>query len=181
MKVRTFISILILVSGILIVVGSCATKRMAVSHEDVTQKIDGTWINPDYPTGGTYVDLTQDATDTVDFFHFQKFILKTDDNEWYFYQSLDDPMAFASGPYTIIDSWLDSKGNVYCQIFLDRRGMSKCFALVKVNESNTVLEQCYYYGGNNKYPEKIVTYDIIVDDFRSSDVSMYYNIFYRQE
>ncbi|HUT65975.1 MAG TPA: hypothetical protein VMZ05_07475 [Spirochaetota bacterium] len=179
MKTRTLPSILILVLTALICVGSCATKRIAVSHEDVIQKLDGTWINPDNPVGGTYVDLTQDATDTADFFHFQKFVL-TSDNEWYFYQSLNDPMAFASGPYTIMDSWSDRKGNVYCQIFLDRRSMSKCFTLLKINKSGTVLEQSYYYGGNNKYPEKIIPHDIIVDDFRSSDVSMYYNIFYRQ-
>jgi hypothetical protein len=179
MKARTFVSNLVLVLTLMITTSSCATKKIAISHEDVIQRFEGTWINPDYPAGGTYIDLTQDATATTDFFHFQKFILTSDNNEWSFYQSSDDSMAFASGQYTVMNSWLDRKGSVYCQILFDRRGASKCFALIKINESGTVLEQCYYYGGNDKYPEKIVTHDIIIDDFRSTEVSMYYNIFYR--
>jgi len=179
MKARMIVSISILVFVVLIVAGSCATKRIAVSPEEVSQKIEGTWINPDYPVGGTFIDLTQTATDTADFFHFQKLTFTS--KKWYFYQSLDDTIGFASGVYTIMDSWMDRKGNAYCQIYLPRGKASVCFALLKVDKTGTVLEQCYYYGGNNKYPEKIVTHDIIVDDFRSPDVSMYYNIFYRKE
>ena len=181
MKTRTLASFLILIFTVLIIIGSCATKKIAVSHEDVSQKIEGTWINPDNPGSGGWVGWVEDVKDTADAFHFQKLILTSDNSEWYFYQSLDDPMPFASGKYTLIDSWTDRKGNAYYQIFHDRHGASKFFSLLKINQSGTVLEQSYYYGGNYKYPEKIVTHDIIVDDFRSSEVSMYYNIFYRQE
>jgi len=181
MKASTLASIMIFVFAVLVITESCATKRIAISCEDVKQKIDGTWINPDNPGGGAWVGWIQDVKDTTDAFHFQKFILASDNNEWYFYQSLDDPMPFASGKYTVIDSWLDRKGYVYCKLFLDRHGASKFFALLKINQSGTVLEQSYHYGGNYKYPEKIVTHDIIVENFRSSEVSMYYNVFYRQE
>jgi hypothetical protein len=44
----------------------------------------------------------------------------------------------------------------------------------------TAFEQTFYFGEEEKYPTRIVTYDVIVDDFRLSDVSKYYKIFNRQ-
>ena len=45
MKARTYVSILILVLAVLIVVGSCATKRKAISNDDFFQAWSATWIN----------------------------------------------------------------------------------------------------------------------------------------
>jgi hypothetical protein len=90
MKTRTLILICFLCFSVLLIVGSCATKRTAVSHEDVSQKIDGTWINPDNPGGDLPVGWLEDVKDVTDAFHFQKFILTSDNNEWYIYKLLDD-------------------------------------------------------------------------------------------
>ena len=48
MKPRTFVSILILILAVFIIIGSCATKRKAVSDEDFFEVWSGTWINTDY-------------------------------------------------------------------------------------------------------------------------------------
>ena len=51
MKTRKIVSILILVLAVLIIVGSCATKRKVVSEEDFLEAWSGTWINTDYGGG----------------------------------------------------------------------------------------------------------------------------------
>ncbi len=45
MKTRTFISV-VLIMAVLIVVGSCATDKMAYISKEY--EIYGTWINPDF-------------------------------------------------------------------------------------------------------------------------------------
>ena len=42
MKTRSLISILILILAVLIVIGSCATKQMAISEKDATEALVGT-------------------------------------------------------------------------------------------------------------------------------------------
>jgi len=51
MKSRTFASILILILVVFVIIGSCATKRKAVSDEDFFKVLNGTWINTDYSGG----------------------------------------------------------------------------------------------------------------------------------
>jgi hypothetical protein len=53
-QTRTFVSILILVLAVLIVIGSCATRRKAISEEDFFEVWSGTWINTEYKGGGRY-------------------------------------------------------------------------------------------------------------------------------
>ena len=51
MKTRMFVSVLILVLAVLIIAGSCATRRKAISDEDFMEAWSGTWINTDYGRG----------------------------------------------------------------------------------------------------------------------------------
>jgi hypothetical protein len=46
MKIRTFVSILILVLAVLIIMGSCATDKMTYISKEY--EIYGTWVNPKY-------------------------------------------------------------------------------------------------------------------------------------
>ena len=53
MKTKTFVSILILVLAVMIVAGSCATKKEVVAEKDFyvpkfDEEIHGTWINEEY-------------------------------------------------------------------------------------------------------------------------------------
>ena len=102
------------------------------------------------------------------------------------YYSVDDKFIFREGDYIIRNSWVDRKGNTYYQVkWLIDRG-AKFYYLYKLNDSNTVLEQNFYYTPSifdeEKYPTEIVTHDIIVEaDVLWSYENMYYNIYYRQE
>ena len=49
MKTRTLVLILILVLAVLIVVGSCATRKKAISIEDAAEIRSGKWVNEYYP------------------------------------------------------------------------------------------------------------------------------------
>ena len=51
-QTRAFVSILILVLAVLIIVGSCATKKKAISEEDFLEAFSGIWINTDYEPKG---------------------------------------------------------------------------------------------------------------------------------
>jgi hypothetical protein len=46
MKTRTFISAVILIVALLLIAGSCATRKKAISDEDLSKAYTGTWINP---------------------------------------------------------------------------------------------------------------------------------------
>ena len=92
---------------------------------------------------GTYVDLTQNAKDSADFFHFQKFVFTSEKN-FSCYHSVDDMLPFGPGKYTVINSWVDRKGNTYCKAKCQILSGSRLYALWKLNVSNTVLEQNYY-------------------------------------
>jgi len=48
MKTRTFIFILILILTVLVIAGSCATRKIAISDEELSNAYTGTWINPEY-------------------------------------------------------------------------------------------------------------------------------------
>ena len=48
MKTRSLVAILILVLAVLIIAGSCTTRRKAISDEDFMEALSGTWVNTDY-------------------------------------------------------------------------------------------------------------------------------------
>jgi hypothetical protein len=95
MKTRTLVSILILILAVLIIVGSCATKRKAVSDEDFFEVWSGTWINTDY--GG---DICQK-------------IINYPDGTAEGFGILTSTIALFKKKITILDQWLDSKGTIW--------------------------------------------------------------------
>ena len=179
MRPARFASIMILMVTASIMAEGCATKK-AITHDYASNRLIGKWVNTDNPDSGTYVDLTQDASDTAEFFHPQKLIL-TSKKIWQVHHSTDDPLAAGYGTYTIRKCWVDVKENTFCQALLQFVSGSRFYTLFKLDSSNAVLECNWYYGGEERYPEKIIEHDVIIDDFRSSDVSLYYNIYHRLE
>jgi hypothetical protein len=167
---------------VLLISGGCATTKKAISHEEAVEIFSGTWVNLDNPiTYSDYGDPTKSEEEQAAWFHFQKFVLTTN-GLFECYHAADDPVSFAPGKYTMKESWVDSKGNTYCQIMCQLRSGSRLYMLIKLEETNRVMEQNFFYGGQYKYPEKIVRHDIYVDDdYTTTEMSMYYNIFYRQE
>jgi hypothetical protein len=173
MKTRTFIFMSIFLLAVTFLFAEDVKKE--ISDEEAVEMLSGTWINPDNPSSAS-IDKLQA--------HFQKLVL-TENKVFECYHSVDDTLDFSRGHYTVINSWVDRKGNTYCQAkWLFVTG-SMIYALYKLDDSNTVLEQNFYYTRSiwdeEKYPTEIITHDVIVEDnsFWSYD-NRYYNIFYRQ-
>ena len=133
MKTRTFVSILILTLGVLILAGS-GTKKKPISDEEISKALFGMWMNPE--NVGSYPKIAINA-----------------DGTWERYSSIDNDNLYGYGDYIIMDKWIESKGNIYigCEW--------KCLAhknagyeLVKISESGNTMEMLYV-GGNRKIEE----------------------------
>ena len=169
MKTRMFVSIIILVLAVLIAVGSCVTGKNSIAEEELIEKFTGIYVNINY--------------DGSNKFHSQKFEI-TSEKHWGFYLKIDDPVACGAGYFKVVNSWVDRKGNIYCQAKMYfGPTVSRIWALWRLDKSGEVLEQTFWYGGKEKYPDKIVNHDIPMDadDFSSQEVSLWYNIYNRQE
>jgi len=127
MKTRMFISILILVLAVLIIAGSCATRKIAISDEELSNAYVGAWINPD----ATY---------------YQKFEFLSD-RKWQEYYRLVSDSVSEYGEHTIIDQWKDKDGNIFFESkFKTVRSGVSGFFLVKTNNSENTLEMLIEYG-----------------------------------
>ena len=94
MKTRTIVSILILVLAVLVIAGSCATKRKAISEEDFLETWSGTWINTEY-VGKTAQKITLQPDGTREGFGI-----------------LTSTTATYQDEVTILETWLDAKGTI---------------------------------------------------------------------
>ena len=134
MKSRALVSILILVLAVLIITGSCATKRKVISEEDFFEVWSGTWINTDYGGGSLP----------------QKRINHPDGTEESFGQ-LTSTMAGGKYKITILDQWLDSKGTIWYrgqwESFPPLR--SKGYEMGKISDSGNTWE---YIWASEDYP-----------------------------
>ena len=92
MKARTYLSISILVIVIMIMIGSCATRKKAISEEDFFKAWSGTWINIDYKS--------------------QKKITHPDGTRDNFY-NVSNPIPSSKEKITILEQWSDSKGTIW--------------------------------------------------------------------
>jgi len=178
MKPRLLLSIFMIVVVIMFVVGSCATSKKTVSQTDLVETLSGTWVNHDNPV---VRERYKDG-----FFHFQKVIRSTHkgvdyyDAEVEYYHAVEDSDFAGHAQYTIKDSWVDRRGNTYCQVFIQFYTGSRVYALWKLDNTQNVFEENYYYWAPDEYPSKIIKHDVIEDN-RYPTGNLYYNIFYRQE
>jgi hypothetical protein len=148
-----------------------------ISSEEAVALLSGTWGNPENIDSKPIMGQLP--------FHFQKMVL-TETRRFETYYRVDETLPFNGGDYTIKNSWVDGKGNTFCQIKWVFDTGSMVYALYKLNDSRTVLESNLHYTRSildeEKYPTEIVTHDIIVEaDVKWSYENMYYNIYYRQQ
>jgi hypothetical protein len=54
MKTRMFVTIFILILVLLIIAGSCAKRKIAISEEELLEALCGIWINTDYKPKGDF-------------------------------------------------------------------------------------------------------------------------------
>ena len=93
MKTRTLISSVILIMAILLIVGSCATGKKAISDEDFLEVFSGTWINTD-------IRINQKKIN----YH---------DGTWEMYGKVNNTIPIFTGKEIILEKWVDSKGTIW--------------------------------------------------------------------
>ena len=152
MKTRTLISILILVLAVLIIAGSCATRRKAISDEDFMEAWSGTWINTDY--GGKMA---------------QKIIIHSDGTVEGFGR-LTSTIAYFKNKFTILDQWLDSKGTIWYRGHMESLPpySSKGYEMGKISDSGNTWE---FLWASEDYP---------IEEWEPDRFEYTYRIYYRQ-
>ena len=151
MKTRTLVSILILVLAVLIIAASCATRKIAISDEELSDAYTGTWINEEAGWGIPKIVYFPDGT-------FKEYI------------GIDTERFVCAGKDTIIDQWKDPKGNLFYE------AKWECFThgnagyeLVKISDSGNTLERLF------------TSHDLRVEEWDPDNIHYNYRIWYRQE
>ena len=167
MKNRTFVSILILGLAVLIIAGSCATKKSMVKD---SEELYGTWINEEYKSPSTppFKIHVINPDGTMGFFRTETSVWEKDvevlENGW---------IPCDHYTYTIENKWVDSDGNVMYKVEAIGSGYEKnpvrILLLMKISDSNNVLE----------YMVNRVDYDETID--YSETNSYIRRIYYRKE
>ena len=181
MKTRMLVSTLILVLSVLIIAGSCATRKKVISEEDFFVAFSGTWMNTDYMGGyGTpqkmirFPDGTWEAyynwIDEVESYDIYRLIEELLPELIASLPGTDTAYSTCYGKYTITDMWTDSKGNIWY------RAHWECLAhknegneYGKINDSGNTLEYLSVKG------------DRIIEDWDTESFLYNYRIYYRQE
>ena len=158
MKTRTFVSTLILVLSVMIVIGSCATGKKIISVEDAMKQFEGVYVNTEYSGQNPY--FPQKCVITSDG-RIEKWALATSE------------YPILKCEYTVAKSWMDSKGNMYCNVDAKSVTRGRTQELWKLDKSGKTLEVNYMEGHVGEYPTKI---DPNVDP----DGPLFYCIWYRQ-
>ncbi len=132
-KNRTLI-LVFLIMAVLFIAGSCATGKKAVTVP--IEPLLVTWVNQEYNKTGT---------------SWPKIIFKPD-GTWATFGHTDITEGL-EGPFTIIDSWIDSDRNKYYKIdaFLPSYGGTR-HILCRLNETDTIFEMIW---SNAEYPTEI--------------------------
>ena len=147
MKTRTFISVLILISILVVAV------PVLFAGGSKKEELHGTWINEEYKSATTppfkIHEINPDGT--MGFFRTETSVWEEDievlENGW---------IPCDSYTYTIDDKWTDSDGNVWYKVEVVGGGYEKnpmkIYLLMKISDSNRVLE---YMVGRVGYREEI--------------------------
>ena len=128
MKIRSLVSILILVLAVLINTGSCATgKKAYVAKED--EELFGTWINPAYDASWIYA----------------KVVIKPD-GTWDEYSLTYSDRPIYKGEYIITDKWTDSDGYIFYKSIItriDKESHRPYYVMSKIDKTGNVYEDLW--------------------------------------
>ena len=152
MKYRNFL----LLCGILLIaialIGSCATRKKAISEEEFVEAYSGTWINTEY---------------SGDSFRGQKIVIYPD-GRWIEYAEVTMDQYRCFGKDTINDMWKDSNGDIWYKAtregFLDVQG----YVMVKLSDSGNTRQEIFHVHGEP------------IEEWEPEDVRYHYIIHYRQ-
>jgi hypothetical protein len=152
MKTRTLVSILIFVFVVLVIAGSCATRRKAISDEDFFDVWSSTWVNTDY--GGNTG---------------QKIIIHPDGTRECF-SILTNTKPGRIEKVTILDQWLDSKGTIWY------RGHWECLT----PHSSKGYEMGKISNSGNTWKVIFASEDFPIEEWEPDKFEYNYRIYYHQ-
>jgi hypothetical protein len=154
MKTRMLVSIGIFVLAVLIVVGSCATTKKAISEEDFFEVWSGTWVNTDYGGGS-----------------FPQKIINYPDGTREIFGILTSTTAGYKEKITILEQWVDSKGTIWYRGHWEHLILlsSKGYVMGKISDSGNTQEIIF---ASEDYP---------IEEWEPDKFEYNYRIHYRQE
>ena len=153
MKTRTFVSIVILVLAVLVIIGSCATKRKAIAEEDFFKTWSGTWINTELK-GAT---------------GFEQKIITYPDGTWKNYTLAIDTSTQCEGVNTFTAMETDSEGNIwYISKWKCLSHGTETFQTGKISDSGKTFEFILNYKA------------LDIEEWDPEDIRYTYRIYYRQ-
>ena len=120
MKPRALVSIMILVLAVLIVAGSCATRKKAISIEEASEIRSGIWVNELYRDG-------------------QLVVVYPDGTYEEYYTTQKERLA-VSGTSKIYESWRDSEGVLWYRAHYQDSVGREGYVLGKISNSGNTLE-----------------------------------------
>jgi hypothetical protein len=153
MKTRTFVLTSILVLTVLVIAGSCATRKLAVSEDDFINAYTGTWFNPERSGVG---------------YDFQKLIVHTD-GTWDIYSSDEVKQRMGYGDFTLVESWEDTEGTLWFRLSKVSDTGDPIFEYGKISNSGKTLEFLFVAGTET------------VKKWEPDNPYYEYRIYYRQE
>ena len=160
MKTRTFVSILIIVLVVLVIAGSCATKKRMMKD---SEELYGTWTNEEYKsTIPPFEKEVYNPDGTYESFRTEVAPWEKDveilEGGW---------IRGTFGTFVIEDKWIDADTNVWYKV-VNYDGNYRVFYLMKVSNSNNILEYMFSF----------IDYPVEID---TNNVQGKYAIYYRQE
>jgi hypothetical protein len=119
MKARMLISIYILILAVLIAIGSCTTRKKAISIEDASEIRSGKWVNEAY-------------------WYLLEVVYP--DGRYELYYDLQQEKLVVSGISKIYESWRDSEGVLWYRAHYQDSARQEGYILGKISNSDNTLE-----------------------------------------
>jgi len=150
MKKLWYLSVLVISIFVSVIINFFVVVNIHAYDPSEKEEIYGTWINPDY--GGDWA--------------VQKIIIDPNGTEKRFH-SRHDLAAGYTCPFTLIDKWTDSEGNIWYKMFWTLGNIEwKMYEIIRISNSGKTLE---YVFSEIDFPKEITA------DHPD------YRIYYRQE
>ena len=160
MKLKTLVVVMVILFTLIAGIESFAVRRKPISTEEAISKINGIWVNTEYP-------------EEV-FNHAQKLVITSNGRiEWFMDATMIHPNFGAT--YLVTESWMDSRGHIYCTIDQKHDTGCKMQELWKLNKSGKKLEINSKHSTGEEYPTKIDR-----DTDLMANPITYYMVYYRQ-
>lgn len=154
MKTKTFILVLLLIMAVSVFLLSCATTKKAIPEEDFFEAFSGTWVNIEY---SGFHDRLQKR-------------INYPDGTWEFYRTISNTKPFEKGQSTIIDKWIDSKGDILYKAQWESLSFFGIlgYEMGKISNSGHTLELLFPFG------------DEPIEEWKPDYYRYTYWIYYRQ-